>query len=60
MAGLVVVVAEHGDRRHVQGGELAREDPSFFSLTGIGQIAGKQQHVRRLGHLTEQCLQRAL
>ena len=56
MTGFVVVVAEHGDRRHVERGDLAREDPRFVGQTGIGEVAGEQQHVRRCRDLAEQRL----
>ena len=54
MTRLVVVVAEDGDRRHMQRGAFARENPRFIGQTGIGQISGEQEHVRRFRDLAEQ------
>ena len=47
MAGLMVVVAEDGDGRLVERRHFAREDAGLVRQTGIGQIAGEEQRIRR-------------
>ena len=58
-ARFVVVIAENGHTRHAQRGQFAREDPRFFGLAGVGEIAGKQEHVGRFGDLREERLELA-
>jgi hypothetical protein len=60
MTGLAVVVAEDGNGWHVERCDLARENARFVWETGVGQIAGKQQHVGGRRHLAEQRLKRTV
>ena len=53
---LDVVVAENGGDRDPQRRELTRQDPRFFRQAVVGEIAGYQQDVGRLGYLGEERL----
>ena len=50
-ARLDVVVAEDRHRRYGDASEFACEHPRFLRQAVVGEIAGNQQHVRRLGCL---------
>ena len=60
VTGLAVVVAEDGNDRDVECGDLARENARLVWQTGVGQIAGEEQHVGRRRYLAEQRLKRTV
>src|SRR6185437_16781611 len=49
-----VVIAQHGDDRHLRRAELARENPRFFRKPVVGEVAAQQQRVGRVRRLREQ------
>ena len=55
-----IVITEHGNDRYANARDLPRQDAGFFGQTVVGQIAGNQQEISRLGRLHEKRLKRAL
>ena len=54
------MIAENGDDRHVDGGQLARQDARLIGKPVVGQVAGNQHEVGRFGNLRKERLKDAL
>src|SRR5574342_93973 len=53
-------MTEHRKAWHVQRRQLAGQHARFFNQAGVGEVAGEQQQLRRVRHLREQLLKRAV
>jgi hypothetical protein len=58
-ARLEVVVAQHRNDRHRNGGQFVGQDVRFLGVAVVGEVAGQQQRIGRLGSLREEAAQRA-